>query len=106
MEDDVVGVTIPKEEVKKEVIVLRFSKKQFPYVVSKPLLHTQQILDMDEYILSIQVRPTYELIGQILSFGSDVEVLSPESYRQEIKRILEDSFNKYVAMQKDCTDGQ
>ena len=104
--DDVMGVTIPKDEVKKECIILRFTKKQFPYVVSKPLHHSQQILDEDECILCIEVRPTYELQGQILSFGSDVEVLSPDSYREEIRGILENTLNKYLAMQKGCTDGQ
>ncbi|MGM9928793.1 MAG: helix-turn-helix transcriptional regulator [Bacillus sp. (in: firmicutes)] len=104
--DDVMGVTIPKDEVKKECIILRFTKKQFPYVVSKPLHHSQQILDEDECTLCIEVRPTYELQGQILSFGSDVEVLSPDSYREEIRGILENTLNKYLAMQKGCTDGQ
>ena len=104
--DDVMGVTIPKDEVKKECIILRFAKKQFPYVVSKPLHHSQQILDEDECTLCIEVRPTYELQGQILSFGSDVEVLSPDSYREEIRGILENTLNKYLAMQKGCTDGQ
>lgn len=104
--DDVMGVTIPKSDVEKQRIVLRFTKKQFPYIVSKPLRHSQEILDMNSCTLAIEVHPTYELQGQILSFGSDVEVLSPDSYRAEIKEKLEETLKKYFVMQKGCTDGQ
>jgi len=102
--DDVIGVTIPKAEMEKQTIVLRFTPKQFPYVVSKPLHHSQTIISEDERLLSIEVRPTYELDQQILSFGNDVEVLKPASYRTHIIEKLTESLKKYGSVQIGCTD--
>ena len=101
--DDVVGVTIPPKGVSKELIQLRFSEKQYPYVVSKPIHHSQKVLQGKERVISIEVIPNYELDQQILSFGLDVEVLSPANYRSHIKENLENSLKKYLEMQIDCT---
>lgn len=101
--DDVIGVTIPKDDVQKLKIVLQFSKNQFPYIASKPLHHSQTIIDEENGILSIEVRPTYELSQLILSFGNDVEVLEPTSYRNEIIQIITASLKKYNVLQIGCT---
>lgn len=97
--DDVIGVTIPNKDVEKIRIVLQFSKNQLPYIVSKPLHHTQEVIDEEKGILSIEVRPNYELNQLILGFGSDVEVLEPEQYRQEIVENLCKNLQKYNAVQ-------
>ena len=102
--DDVIGVTIPVESVKKEHIVLQFSKHQFPYIASKPLHLSQEILDAENCILSIDVRPNYELTQLILSFGPDVKVLSPDNFRDEIKRKIINNLKNYDAVQIGCTD--
>lgn len=101
---DVIGVTIPKADVEKIRIVLQFTKGQFPYITSKPLHPSQEILSDEECKLAIEVRPTYELDQLILSFGPDVEVLEPTEYREYIKRKLADNLQKYLPMQKDCTE--
>ena len=102
--DDVIGVTIPPKEVEKIKILLRFTEKQFPYVVSKPLHPSQEIVDREGHVLSIEVRPNYELDHHILALGRDVEVLSPLSYRQHIQEILSENLNKYLAVQIERTD--
>ncbi len=101
---DVIGVTIPKDDVVKIRIVLKFSKAQFPYITSKPLHHSQEILSNDDCTLAIEVRPTYELDQLILSFGPDVEVLEPIEYKENIKRKLIENLQKYLPVQKECTD--
>lgn len=101
---DVIGVTIPKADVEKIRIVLQFTKGQFPYITSKPLHPSQEILSDEDCKLAIEVRPTYELDQLILSFGPDVEVLEPTEYREYIKRKLVDNLQKYLPMQKDCTE--
>ena len=93
--DDVIGVTIPPRSVEKLTIHLQFSEKQFPYITSKPLHSSQKVIDRENRILCIEVKPNYELDHQILSFGNDVEVLSPASYRQHIHEILLDNLKKY-----------
>ena len=103
--DDVVGVTIPKDDIAKEHIVLKFSKDRFPYITSKPIHHTQRTESECECIISIEVRPNRELDAQILSYGSDVEVLESASYREHIFKIIEENFKKYFAVQDSRTKG-
>lgn len=100
--DDIIGVSIPKDDVEKETIVLRFTEARFPYVTSKPMHKSQIILSEDEHTVSLEVKPTRELEQQILSFGSDVEVLSPESIRSQVGEKIKDNFKKYFPMQIDC----
>lgn len=102
--DDVFGVTIPPSDVEKIRVLLQFSKKQYPYIVSKPLHHSQEIVDVENRILAVEVRPTYEFTQLILSFGFDVQVLEPEPFKQEILANLRRNLQNYDEMQIDCTD--
>ena len=102
--DDVIGITIPNDDVKKETIGLCFSANRFPYVASKPIHKSQQVIDEANGIVEIQVRPTRELDQQLFSFIPDVEVLYPELYRQQIKEKIEENLKKYLSVKKDCTD--
>lgn len=102
--DDVFGVTIPPTEVEKETIVLKFTENQFPYIKSKPIHVSQKILNVNEGIISIDVKANYELDQHILSFGPDVEVISPDSYRAHIYQKLVNNLKYYESVQIDCTD--
>ena len=102
--DDVFGVTIPPSDVEKIRVLLQFSKKQYPYIVSKPLHLSQEIVDAENRILAVEVRPTYEFTQLILSFGFDVKVLEPEPFKQEILANLRRNLQNYNEMQIDCTD--
>lgn len=102
--DDVVGVSVPYDtNIVTEEIVLRFSEKRFPYVVSKPIHHTQKVLD-EPFTISIKVRPNRELSQQIFSFIPDVEVVSPEWLRNEIRDKIQENLKKYVSVKKDGTE--
>ena len=102
--DDVMGATIPNDDVKKETIGLRFTANRFPYVVSKPIHKSQKVVNEEDRIVEIQVRPTRELDQQLFSFIPDVEVLYPKWYRQQIKEKIEENLKKYLSGKKDCTD--
>ncbi|MBR3455469.1 MAG: WYL domain-containing protein [Bacteroidaceae bacterium] len=102
--DDVVGVTIPKDDVKIDIIGLRFSANRYPYVESKPIHKSQIVVDKEQGIIEIKVRPTRELDQQLFSFIPDVEVLYPEWYRKHIKEIIKENLKKYLSVKKDCTD--
>ena len=93
--DDIVGVSIPKDDVKKETIVLRFTKARFPYVTSKPIHKSQTVINEEDCTISLDVKPTRELEQQILSFGSDVEVLSPGTFRAKIGEKIAENYKKY-----------
>ena len=99
--DDVVGVSVfPRE---KEPIRLQFSEHRFPYVLTKALHQSQRIVDFDNRIVEINVIPNNELEALILSFGKDIEVLSPASYREQIQSVIRESYEKYFPVQVDCT---
>ena len=99
--NDVIGVTVPKADI--ETVVLRFSENRFPYIVSKPLHHSQ-IADLEERTITIQVKPNKELNQLIFSFIPDVEVLSPQSLRDTIKEKIEENLQKYLSVHNDCTE--
>ena len=102
--DDVIGVTIPDEMVQKEHIEIRINARQYAYVKSKPVHPSQFIISEEERIISIDVKPNYELDYHILSLGPDAEVLSPSSYREHLKRKLQESIQNYSGVQKERTE--
>ena len=102
--EDIVGVTVPNESVKKESVCLQFDRKRFPYIKTKPLHSSQKIIDEEKCIVRIDVRPNNELDSMILSFVPDVIVQSPEWYRKHICEKIEKNLQKYFQVQKDCTE--
>ena len=82
--DDIVGVTHDRKHPDVEHVVLKFAKERFPYVVSKPIHQSQQVVNAEDGTLSIDVRINRELEQNIFSFGQQVEVLSPEWFRNQI----------------------
>ncbi len=101
--NDVIGVSVPYDDTQTEEVVLRFSERRFPYVVTKPLHSSQKICE-EPNTISINVKPNRELSQQIFSFIPDVEVLSPDWLRKEIKEKIEGNLQKYLSVQNGCTD--
>ena len=93
--DDIIGVTVPDDDIKKETIVLRFSETRYPYVISKPIHPSQEIIDPESHTISICVRPNRELYQRLFSFIPDVEVVSPEWIRKEVAERLKTSLEKH-----------
>lgn len=83
---DIVGVTIQPNQPKEEIVML-FNEERYPYVKNKPIHHTQRHND-DERKISIKVIPNKELIALLLSYGSQMEVLEPQSVREIIKEHI------------------
>ena len=89
--DDVIGVSkTPKQRAVN--VVLRLRKHQLPYLLTKPLHHTQEVSKEEEnhVLLSIRVVWNYELEREILSLGEMVEVLSPRRLREKISKRLKE----------------
>jgi predicted DNA-binding transcriptional regulator YafY len=78
-------------------ITLRFCAGRAPYVLTKPLHMTQKAkYDANgELIVRITVIPNPELDSLVLSFGPDVEVVKPRSYRDRIQAKLEHAAEQY-----------
>ena len=93
--DDIIGVTIPGKNIKKESIILRFTKERFPYIVSKPIHQSQRIIEGKDCEVEIQVKPNKELYQQIFSFIPDIEVISPQWLRDEIIEKIKENLKRF-----------
>lgn len=102
--NNIIGVTHPNDDVHEEVVVLRFEAKRFPYVLNKPIHPTQQIVDTATCTLSIKVCPNKELESRIFSYGPQVEVLSPQWFREQIAEKIAENMKIYFPMQKACIE--
>ncbi|MBR0264999.1 MAG: WYL domain-containing protein [Prevotella sp.] len=82
--DDVIGVTVPEND--SEDVVIRISKPRFEFIRTKPLHLSQRIVEENDNfaVVTINVKLNKELEALVLSYGSDMEVLSPDSFRARI----------------------
>lgn len=99
---DIIGVSLEKDK-EVEHIRLKFSPSRLPYVVSKPIHHSQYVENEKDGIVTLDVIPNKELISELIWFGEDVEVLSPMSLRKEIKERITKMYQIYFGVKKDCT---
>lgn len=78
-------------------IVLKFDAMQAPFIKSQPWHQSQKIItdSKKEFIIELNVIPSYELRSQILGYGSTVEVLKPADLRKQIINELKLAAEKY-----------
>ena len=95
--DDVIGVTVP--ETDSEDIVLRINKPRFEYIRTKPLHLTQHTVEENDKfaIIRINVKINKELESLVLSFGNDIEVLSPEIFRRQLANKILSMNQNYLS---------
>lgn len=93
---EMVGVSRTVDDVPQPV-TLWVSKLQLPYILSKPLHHSQQIIENcnDGAIIQIDVIPNFELEQQILSLAEHVKVLSPSALQERIKNRITSARKNY-----------
>jgi predicted DNA-binding transcriptional regulator YafY len=86
--EDIVGVS-RKPYDKSQEVKLFFNPETAPYIITKPVHGSQKILknDSNGLIIVLDIIPNYELKQLILSYGNSVEVLSPQSLKNEINRF-------------------
>lgn len=94
---DCFGV-IHADEVKPEHVRLRVSRVQRDYLRTLSLHPSQhEIVTEEDYSeFTLYVRPTFDFIQHILALREFVEVLEPESLRDEIGAIAQDIADKYI----------
>jgi predicted DNA-binding transcriptional regulator YafY len=93
---NVYGITI-KTASKVEQIALEFEKYAANFIKTKPIHSSQQIISEDEkkVIFQLEVYPSIELKSFILAWGNSCRVLSPESFRNEIRNELLQTIKAY-----------
>ncbi|MNL31859.1 hypothetical protein D3C87_1536730 [compost metagenome] len=94
--DDLLGVT-KSEKDRGQKVILKVDKLTAPYVLTKPLHHSQQLLseDGEGVVIRIDVVLNFELEREILGFGECMKVLSPRLLASRIKKRLVQSAAQY-----------
>jgi predicted DNA-binding transcriptional regulator YafY len=84
-------------EIKPEKIKLWLSHEQANYIKTLPLHYSQKIISENdkECIVELHISPTYDFIMELLSMGSEVIVLEPESLKNEIITLLKKNLKNY-----------
>ena len=81
------------EEIKPAAITIRTKGGKSKYFDTLPLHHSQRKVNSDTY--ELYVAPTPEFISEILHQGENVEILAPESVREQVKERLKSITQNY-----------
>lgn len=73
-----------------EEVLLKIQSEEANYIEALPLHRSQQVIEKDDgyTLFSLTVCPTHDFIMELLSHGDKLEVLAPQSLRNEIKGII------------------
>ena len=90
------GVSIG-DEVDIETVKLKVASYQANYIRAVPLHHSQKEVERNENfsIFKLCLRPTSDLIREILWHGEAIEVLAPLELRKEVTNKIENMSGKY-----------
>ena len=93
---DAIGVSVSPNMQPKEVILF-VTHKHAPYVVTKPLHHSQKVVERDNFgvTFSLRVQHNFELEKEILAFGDGIKVIAPEALKRKIKDRLLGALDLY-----------
>lgn len=92
--EDQIGLTYLEEE---EIIKIKFkvSSKTENYIKTKALHRTQKVVKDEDLTYTIEVRPNYELEQLLLSFGDNLTVISPQTFKEKLKLRIEMMYKQY-----------
>jgi len=87
---DIVGVSI-YEGQEPEEIVFESCLEQAPYLKTKPIHQSQEILEENDNstVFKIRVIPNFELEQLFLGYGERVKILKPEFFKNKILKRLQ-----------------
>ena len=90
-----IGIISPMGEPPE--IRLSVTKHQAQYLITQPMHESQLIEQEDEErtVFRYKVHPTYEFKSWILSLGPEARVLSPDSLKKDVLRLLNDAILEY-----------
>ena len=82
---------------KAENVSIKVNKIQGNYIRALPLHHSQKEIENtpDYAVFRYHIRPSFDFRQELLSHGSEVEVLEPKWLRDEIAEIISEQHNIY-----------
>ena len=88
---------IIKDATPKQHIVLKANTFQAKYLKTLPLHVSQRVVSEDDgfTVFSYDLRPTFDFKQKILSYMGNVEIIEPQSFRNEIIEAIETMRNLY-----------
>ena len=99
---DIIGVTHEKEAKVEQVVIRTKTEYQHGLLLTKPLHHSQkETLPFGEHKdgcygeVTLTIEHNRELRGKILAYGQYLEVIAPQSLREQIKEILKKQMEQY-----------
>lgn len=95
---DTYGVTVTNG--RPVPVRLRFGRETVPYVLTKPLHHSQTAQPRaanGSVEVTLTVKINYELERLLLGFGPEVEVLAPRKLRQRVRSLLKQAAAQYAS---------
>lgn len=83
--------------VEKERVIIKVGCEQGMYIKTLPLHHSQKLIQQDDDYMTFELylKPCYDFVQELLSCGSELEVISPQSLRKEIKQYTEEMCEIY-----------
>lgn len=92
---NLIGITSSKGRIRD--VRIKTSTTQAKYFRALPFHETQQETLHDDYsIFSYKLKLNYELVHELLSYGSDVEVLSPPELVAMVREELQKTLSRYT----------
>jgi predicted DNA-binding transcriptional regulator YafY len=94
--EDAIGVSVDGREIER--VILQIDKPTWPYIETKPIHGSQKVLERTENYVMIELylKINFELETLILSRGEAIEVIGPESLRNQIKNRVNTLQLKYL----------
>lgn len=92
-----IGVTIPQKNPGIETVRLHISSGRAPYVLTRAIHSSQIVLRDTDTGLEIELRLiiNQEFKTRLLSYGPDLQVLSPSSLRNSIRKLFKKALANY-----------
>ena len=104
---DIIGVTHEKDAKVETVVIRTKTEYQHGLLLTKPLHHSQkESLPFGEHNgqwygeIQLSIEPNRELRGKILAYGQYLEVMQPQSLRDQIKNIILLQQEQYLSVER------
>jgi predicted DNA-binding transcriptional regulator YafY len=101
---NIVGVTFHEKQV-IETVKLWVNHDNAPYILTKPLHHSQKLVETreDGIVISLEIQLNFELEREILGFGESMQVLAPRRLLSRIRQHVQ-MMSKMYELSQDVND--
>ena len=80
-----------------EHVVVRTYNRTRDYLRTLPLHHSQHVVaaGADYTDFAFDIRPTADFLGELMSYGSGVEIISPVNVREKMRLSILENLKRY-----------